>query len=360
MAANSEWYEKDYYKILGVDKSTTEKEIQKAYRKLAKQFHPDANPGSEEKFKEISAAYEVLGDDKKRKEYDAIRAQGPYVGHGSPSGTPGFNFKVDDLSDMFGGIFNRGKRNSPGPQRGGDLETDLGVSFAEAVDGVTATVNIVSEAPCQTCSGTGAAPGHSPQVCARCQGTGSVSDNQGFFSLSQPCPACQGRGYRVDLPCPTCYGKGTMPQNRQINVRLPPGVEDGQRIRVKQKGSPGKGGGPAGDLYVVVRVARDLRFGRRGADLTTIATISFPEAVLGTNIVVPTLHSTVTLKVPSGTRSGQVLRAKGYGVAAHGRRTVAGDLLITVEVQVPKHLTDDQKKAVEDLARILPHPKENV
>ncbi len=350
MAASSEWYEKDYYKVLGVEKSATDKEIQKAYRKLAKQFHPDANPGSEDKFKEISAAYEVLSDETKRSEYDAVRAQGPYVG---APGAGGFNFKVEDLGDMFGGLFNRNRRTTAGPQRGADLETNLGVTFAESIDGVTATVNVLGEVTCQTCNGTGAAPGHAPQVCARCQGTGSINDNQGFFSFSQPCPACHGKGYRVDLPCPSCQGKGTVAQNRQINVRIPPGVEDGQRIRIKQKGAPGKNGGPAGDLYVVVRVTPDPRFGRRGRDLTTTAWVSFPEATLGGNVAVPTLHSSVTLRVPPGTKSGQVLRAKGYGVPAHGKHTATGDLLVTVEITVPKNLSADQKKAVEDLGRIL-------
>lgn len=355
MATNSEWFEKDYYKILGVDKAASDKEIQKTYRKLAKQFHPDANPGSEEKFKEISAAYEVLGDSTKRSEYDAVRAQGPFVtrtGQGAPGG---FNFKVDDLGDMLGGLFNRGRRPSQaGPQRGSDLETGFTVSFADSIEGVTAAVVVVGEVTCKTCHGTGASPGSAPQQCARCQGTGSVNDNQGFFSFSQPCPACHGRGYRVDLPCSTCQGRGTQSQKRQINVRIPPGVEDGQRIRIKQKGEPGKNGGASGDLFVVVKVERDSRFGRRGNDITTVTQITFPEAVLGSTVEVPTLHSKVKLRVPEGTKAGQILRAKGYGVAPHGRRTVPGDLLVTIEIVIPKHLSDEQRKAVEDLARILP------
>lgn len=355
MAANSEWFEKDYYKILGVDKNAGVKDLQKAYRKLAKQFHPDANPGSEEKFKEISVAYEVLGDQKKRAEYDAIRAQGPYVTRGAPANQGGFNFKVDDLGDLFGGLFNKGRKPSQAsPQRGGDLETTLTVSFAESIDGVTATVFVTGDVKCATCHGTGAAPGSAPQQCARCQGTGSVSENQGFFSFSQPCPACHGRGYRVDLACSVCHGRGTQVQKRQVNLRVPPGVADGQRIRIKQKGEPGANGGATGDLYVAVKVERDPRFGRRGNDITTATQVTFPEAVLGTTIQVPTLHSTVKLRVPEGTKAGQILRAKGYGVAPHGRRTVAGDLLITVEIAVPKNLSAEQKKAVEELARILP------
>ncbi|MDA8396372.1 MAG: molecular chaperone DnaJ [Actinomycetota bacterium] len=353
MAASSEWYEKDYYKILGVSSSATDKEIQKAYRKLAKQYHPDANPGSEDKFKEISAAYEVLGDGKKRSEYDAVRAQGPFMGQGRGGAPGGFNVRMEDLGDVFGGMFGRGgRRGGSGPQRGADLETTLGLSFADAVDGVTATVNVAGDATCATCHGTGAAPGTSPQVCARCQGTGSVNENQGFFSFSSPCPACHGRGVRVDTPCPTCHGTGTTVQNRQIGVRIPAGVEDGQRIRIKQKGAAGRNGGPAGDLYVVVKVATDPRFGRRGRDLTTTVRVSYPDAVLGTTIVVPTLHSKVTLKVPAATRSGQVMRARGFGVPAQGKHA-AGDLLVTVEIDIPKSLTAEQRKAVEELAKLL-------
>ncbi len=358
MAANSEWFEKDYYKILGVEKSATDKDLQKAYRKLAKQFHPDANPGSEEKFKEISVAYEVLGDPKKRSEYDAIRAQGPFVSRGGMPPQGGFNFKVDDLGDLIGGLFNRGRKpNQAGQQRGGDLETTLSVSFAESIEGVTAAVVVTGETPCSACHGTGAAPGSAPQQCARCQGTGSVNENQGFFSFSQPCPACHGRGYRVDLACPACQGRGTQTQKRQINVRVPPGVIDGQKIRIKQKGQPGQNGGPAGDLYVTVKVGSDQRFGRRGNDLTTVVQITFPEAVLGTTIQVPTLNSKVTLRVPEGTKAGQILRVKGYGVAPHGRRTVAGDLLVTIEIVVPKNLSAEQRKAVEELARVLPEKR---
>ncbi len=353
MAASSEWYEKDYYKILGVSSSATDKEIQKAYRKLAKQYHPDANPGSEDKFKEISAAYEVLGDGKKRSEYDAVRAQGPFMGQGRGGAPGGFNVRMEDLGDVFGGMFGRGgRRGGSGPQRGADLETTLGLSFADAVDGVTATVNVAGDATCATCHGTGAAPGTSPQVCARCQGTGSVNENQGFFSFSSPCPACHGRGVRVDTPCPTCHGTGTTVQNRQIGVRIPAGVEDGQRIRIKQKGAAGRNGCPAGDLYVVVKVATDPRFGRRGRDLTTTVRVSYPDAVLGTTIVVPTLHSKVTLKVPAATRSGQVMRARGFGVPAQGKHA-AGDLLVTVEIDIPKSLTAEQRKAVEELAKLL-------
>ena len=353
MAASSEWYEKDYYKILGVSSSATDKEIQKAYRKLAKEYHPDAHPGSEEKFKEISAAYEVLGDAKKRSEYDSVRAQGPFMGQGRGGGPGGFNVRMEDLGDVFGTMFGRGgRRTGHGPQRGSDLETALGLSFADAVDGVTTSVNVAGDAACATCHGTGAAAGTSPQVCARCQGTGLVNENQGFFSFSSPCPACHGRGVRVDTPCPTCHGSGTTVQNRQISVRIPAGVEDGQRIRIKQKGAAGRNGGPAGDLYVVVKVAPDPRFGRKGRDLTTTARVSYPDAVLGTTIVVPTLHSKVTLKVPAGTRSGQVMRARGYGVPAQGKHQ-AGDLLVTVEIDVPKNLTAEQRKAVEDLGKLL-------
>ncbi|CAG4934090.1 MULTISPECIES: molecular chaperone DnaJ [Acidithrix] len=358
MSANSEWYEKDYYSILGVDKSASEKDIRNAYRKLAKAYHPDAHPGSEEKFKELSSAYEVLGDAKRRSEYDSFKDQSPFMprtGGGGGGSEPGFNFKVEDLGDVFGGLFNKGRRNpTAGPQRGSDVDTSLSITFIESIEGLTTSVNVIGEAQCRTCHGTGAAPGSSPVVCARCQGSGSVNENQGFFSFSQPCPACGGRGLRVDLPCNSCQGTGTVPSNRKLNVRIPAGVEDGQRIRLKQKGGPGRNGGPSGDLYITIKVGADPRFSRRGNDLVTTSKISFPQATLGTDIVVPTLRSSVKLRVPAGTKSGQVLRAKGYGVAPSGRRITPGDLLVTIEIVIPKNLSDEQRKLVEELARILP------
>ena len=364
MAPQREWFEKDYYQVLGVPESATEKEITRAYRQLAKQYHPDANPGSEDRFKEISAAYDVLGDADRRKEYDEVRRLGPlganFGGGAGPGAAPGsgYTFRFEDaegeggiggLGDLLGGIFGRGGRSSrgAGPQRGHDLEADLHLSFQDAVEGVTTTVNVAGDAPCHTCHGMGAAPGTSPTVCPRCGGRGVLDDNQGLFSFSQPCPTCGGRGVRIETPCPTCGGTGAEVRARQVKVRIPAGVEDGQRIRVKGRGGPGRNNGPPGDLYVIVRVAPHELFGRRGRDLTLTVPVTFSEAALGSTVKVPTLHGPVTLRIPAGTPSGRTLRVRGRGVKS-GKST--GDLLVTIEVAVPARLTDAQKEAVEALA----------
>ncbi|HZU73920.1 MAG TPA: molecular chaperone DnaJ [Acidimicrobiales bacterium] len=357
MAPQREWFEKDYYKVLGVSATATDKEITRAYRKLAKQYHPDANPGSEERFKEISAAYDVLGDADRRKEYDEVRRLGPLGGFATGNGRQGSpfggSFRVDDLSDLLGGIFGRGNRGqrTSGPARGTDLEAELHLSFQEAVDGVTTSVNVVSDAACHACSGSGAAPGTQPTVCSACGGRGVTEDNQGLFSFSQPCPACGGRGVRVEKPCPTCRGTGVERRPRQIKVRIPTGVEDGQRIRLKARGTPGRNGGPPGDLYVTVRVEPHRLFGRRGQDLTLTVPVTFSEAALGADITVPTLDSTVKVRIPAGTRSGRTLRVRGRGVRTDKG---AGDLLVSVEVVVPQHLSDDQRRAIEALAQLSP------
>jgi molecular chaperone DnaJ len=358
VAPQREWFEKDYYKILGVSDTASDKEITRAYRKLAKQYHPDANPGAEDRFKEISAAYDVLGDAARRKEYDEVRRLGPvgnpFAGAGR-AGREGFStsFRVDDLSDLLGGIFGRGGRGRAGgggpsgPQRGVDLEAELHLSFDDAVGGVTTTVNVTSDVACSTCGGTGAAPGTSPVICSTCGGRGVVNDNQGLFSFSQPCRDCAGTGMRVETPCPTCRGRGVERRARQVKVRIPAGVEDGQRIRIKGRGGVGANGGPSGDLYVVVHTDRHKLFGRQGKNLTLTVPISFPEAALGATITVPTLEKSVVLKVPAGTRSGRTFRVKGHGVPASNG---AGDLLVTVEVAVPQKLSEAEREAIEALA----------
>jgi molecular chaperone DnaJ len=357
MPPQREWYTTDYYKALGVSENATEKELRRAYRKLAKQYHPDQNPGSEERFKEISAAYDVLGDPDKRKEYDEVRRLGPLRGLGGFGGAdaPGngnFSFRIDDLSDIFGGIFGRGRSTrtsgGTGPRRGQDLEAELHLSFAEAVEGAVTTVNVISGARCSTCGGSGSRPGTMPVVCQRCNGLGVLNDNQGMFSLSTPCPDCQGRGTRVVDPCPACQGSGLEQRQRQVKVRIPAGVEDGQRIRVKGRGGPGANGGPAGDLFVTVHVTPHELFGRKGRNLTLIAPVTFPEAALGAAITVPSLGGPVTLKIPPGTKQGQTFRVKGRGLKS-GSST--GDLLVTVDITVPSRLNDDQRKAVEALAK---------
>ena len=363
MAPQREWFEKDYYKTLGVPSSATAKEITSAYRKLAKKHHPDTNPGDDELFKEISAAYDVLGDADKRKEYDEVRAMGPAASGfpgGGGFGGGGGGFRVDDsadFGDLFGGLFGRGRRGGQqaGPQRGADVETELHLTFEDAVRGVTTSVNVTTDARCHTCSGSGSAPGTRPDTCPRCGGTGSLQDNQGLFSLSQICPQCSGRGTIVTHPCPTCSGSGVEHRNRSVKVRLPAGVEDGQRIRVKGRGAAGRGGGPSGDLYVIVRVGRHNLFGRKGRNLTLSVPVGFAEAALGTTLTVPTLDDPVTLRVPDGTPSGRTFRVKGRGVPG-GKKSPTGDLLVTVEVDVPAELSDEQRDAVEALAKVIEPP----
>jgi len=361
VAAQREWFEKDYYKELGVVSTATDKEITRAYRKLAKQHHPDANPGSEERFKEISAAYDVLGDPEKRKEYDEVRAHGPVGGFGAPGGGTFRMEDMGDLSDLFGGLFGGGRTTrTRGPQRGADMEAQLHLSFEDAVHGVTTSVNVPQEVRCSNCRGSGAAPGTSTHACPRCGGTGSLNDNQGLFSLSTVCPDCVGRGTLFDTPCPVCRGTGTEQKVRSVKVRIPAGVEDGQRIRVKGRGAPGQGMAPAGDLYVVVHVATHQVFGRTGRNLTLGVPVTFPEAALGTTITVPTLDGKVTLKVPAGTPRPRTRSTRPDCVPGGSGRNGSkpGDLLVKVEVQVPTALTDEQRAAVESLAAVTePAPR---
>jgi molecular chaperone DnaJ len=276
------------------------------------------------------------------------------AGAGGPGGQ-GFSatFRTDDLSDLLGGIFNTGgrgrgrARTATGPRRGEDLEAELHLSFDDAVNGATTAVNLTSDVACSTCGGTGAAPGTSPVICSTCGGRGVINDNQGLFSFSQPCRDCSGTGMRVEIPCPTCRGSGAERRARQVKVRIPAGVEDGQRIRIKGRGGVGANGGPPGDLYVVVHTDRHEIFGRQGKNLTLTVPLSFPEAALGATITVPTLEKPVMLKIPAGTKSGRTFRVKGRGVPASSG---AGDLLVTVEVAVPQQLSDAEREAIEALA----------
>ncbi|GHE66588.1 molecular chaperone DnaJ [Streptomyces vinaceus] len=371
--STKDFVEKDYYKVLGVPKDATEAEIKKAYRKLAREFHPDANKGdasAEERFKEISEANDILGDAKKRKEYDEARAlfgnggfrPGPGGGGGS------FNFDLGDLfggtqqgaggaggfgggglGDVFGGLFNRGGAGAGTrvqPRRGQDIESEVTLSFTEAVDGATVPLRMSSQAPCKACSGTGDKNG-TPRVCPTCVGTGQVSRGSGGgFSLTDPCADCKGRGLIAETPCDVCKGSGRAKSSRTMQVRIPPGVSDGQRIRLRGKGAPGERGGPAGDLYVVVHVGSHPVFGRKDDNLTVTVPVTIAEAALGAEIKVPTLNGpSVTLKLPPGTPSGRTMRARGKGaVRKDGTR---GDLLVTVEVAVPAELSDKAREALE-------------
>ena len=355
-----EWFEKNYYKTLGVDEKASAKEITKAYRKLARELHPDANPGdtaAEERFKEVSAAYDVVGDEEKRAKYDEVRRLGPMAGgFGGPGGAPGggFNVGFDDIGDLLGGLFGRGgrgPRGGPQPhtrgQPGADLEADLTLDFDDAVKGLETTITLTSEATCHTCAGTGARPGSKPEPCAACKGRGIQDENQGLFSFSRPCAACGGRGSIITDPCTTCRGIGVEVRPRDVKVRIPAGVKTGQKIRLKGRGGPGRAGGPPGDLYVRVKVADHPLFGRAGNDLTIDVPITFAEAALGADVKVPTLDADpVTIRIPPGTATGKTFRLRG--------KAGAGDLLATVVVPVPGSLTDEQRKAIEALAAASP------
>ena len=371
-----EWFEKDYYHTLGVAKNASASEIKKAYRKLAQRFHPDANPGNEEaeeRFKEISGAYDVLGDEEKRKQYDQVREMassgfgsgaGPGGFPGGPGGFPGGSGgfpggvryeqvnvgdmgDIGDLGDLFGMFTGRGaSRGRRTEQRGDDLETEVGISFDEAMRGATMPVRIKGRAPCGTCGGSGAEPGTIPIACPQCGGRGSVSVNQGLFQIAQPCPRCRGVGRIVEHPCKTCAGSGGVRSTRSLQVRIPPGVKDRARIRLAGRGEAGPAGAKAGDLYVQVNVAPHPFFGRKGSDLTLELPLSYSEAALGGNVKVPTLNGAVTLKIPSGTQPGRTFRIRGKGAP---KRSGAGDLLVTVEVAVPAKLTKQEKELLKQL-----------
>ncbi|MET9413345.1 molecular chaperone DnaJ [Streptomyces klenkii] len=366
--STKDFLEKDYYKVLGVPKDATEAEIKKAYRKLAREYHPDANKGdakAEERFKEISEANDVLADPKRRKEYDdarALFANGGFRPGPGGAGGGSFNFDLGDLfggaqggggtggfggglGDVFGGLFNRGATRTQ-PRRGQDIESEVSLNFTEAVDGATVPLRMSSSAACKACSGTGDKNG-TPRVCPTCVGTGQVSHGSGGgFSMTDPCPDCKGRGLIPENPCDVCHGSGRAKSSRTMQVRIPAGVFDGQRIRLRGKGAPGERGGPNGDLYVVVHVGTHPVFGRKDDNLTVTVPVSFPEAVLGGEIKVPTLGGPpVTLKLPPGTPNGRTMRARGKGaVRKDGTR---GDLLVTVEVTVPKDLGDKAREALQ-------------
>jgi molecular chaperone DnaJ len=359
-----DYVEKDYYAALGVSKDASAAEIKKTYRKLAADLHPDRNPSGEERFKEVSEAYDVLSDPAKRKEYDEAREL--FAGGGPRFSGGGFD--VNDLfggraggpgggsfSDLFGGVFG-GRQNGrrTAPRKGADLETSTTLSFLDALRGTTVSLRLATEGACDTCRGSGAAPGTSPQTCPVCRGQGLVNRNQGAFAFAEPCTHCRGMGQVIETPCPTCHGSGAQTKDRTITVRIPAGVADGQRIRLAGKGSPGS---PPGDLFVRVAVAPHPVFGRKGNHLTVTVPISFAEAALGGDLVVPTVDGTVTLRVPPGTSSGRTFRVKGKGVP---QKKAPGDLLITVEVKVPTQLSDAEREAIEAYAAVAQPVREEV
>ncbi|RJQ55577.1 MAG: molecular chaperone DnaJ [Actinobacteria bacterium] len=363
---------KDYYKILGVAKNATEKEIKSAYRKLARKHHPDANPddkSAEEKFKEISEAYEVLSDPKKRQAYDAgpqFFTQGP--GGAGPFGAGGFSFDIGDLFggaqgarggtadfssifDIFGGGARTGAR-STAAQRGRDLEYAVQLSFDEALKGVTTKINVQREGACPTCHGSGAKPGTSPVTCPTCGGRGAIAQDQGLFSLSRTCPQCMGTGRIIQEPCPTCKGSGHVAEMKKVTIKIPAGVADRSKLRFPGKGEAGSHGGPAGDLFVVVNVGPHPYYKRKGADILLDVPVTYAEAALGSRIEVPTVDGRVKLRVPAGTQSGKVFRLKGKG-APKLKGAGSGDMLVKVHIVVPQKLSGKAKSALETFDEVL-------
>ena len=360
--SNGDWVEKDFYKVLGVTKDASADDIKRAYRKLARLNHPDSNAGdnaAEERFKSISEAYSVLSDPEKRKTYDEQRALFGSGGFRFPrggTGTGGTTFDLGDLfgqgngglGDILGGIFTGGgrTRSSAQPRRGADVEAEVTISFDQAVDGVTVPLRMTSDAACPACSGTGARSGTLPKVCPTCQGTGMQATSQGgVFAMTEPCRDCRGRGLIVEDPCPVCHGSGRGTSSRTMRVRIPAGVSDGQRIRLRGKGAAGERGGPAGDLYVTVHVEPHPLFGRSGHNLTLTVPVTFEEAALGAEVKVPTLGGApVTVRIPPGAPNGRTFRVRGRGIPR--RDGTRGDPLVTVDVVVPKQLDDSARDAL--------------
>ncbi|WP_333618573.1 DnaJ C-terminal domain-containing protein [Dietzia sp.] len=363
--SQSEWVDRDYYADLGVSKDADQNEIRKAYRKLARESHPDSHPGdtaAEEKFKKVSTAYDVIGDEAKRKEYDEIRSlaasggygyggRGGFGGHAGAGGAA--DFDVSDLfgaagaaggaggaggfGDIFGGLFNGGGRGaSPGGRasnRGENIETSVTIGFRDAALGKPVEISFTAPSTCNTCSGSGARPGTSPRTCRTCQGAGYINRSQGPFGFSEPCPECGGAGTVIDDPCPECRGEGTTMRTRHFTVKIPAGIEDGKRIRLSGKGQAGFRGAPAGDLFVTVHVRQDKVFSRDGNDLLLDVPVSYPELVQGTKVSIPTLEGRVTVKVPENSKDGQVLRVRGRGIAP--AKGATGALRATLRVAMP-------------------------
>jgi molecular chaperone DnaJ len=345
---------RDFYEALGVSKKASQEEIKKAYRKLARENHPDANPDdpkAEDRFKEIQEAYGTLSDPEKRKEYDA---RGMFAGFGPRGGGPGPGGFGADIGDIFSTIFSRG-RGPAGPEqgRGRDLETEVRLSFEQAMEGAQVSVTVPKQATCRTCGGSGAAPGTPPKVCPRCGGRGVDAQSQGFFSISQPCPECGGRGQVIEAPCPDCGGSGLTHQRKHYRVNVPPGVRDGTRIRLAGKGEDGPLGGPPGDLFVTTRVAQSPVFEQRAdGNLEVRVPISIAEAIEGATIEVPTLRGSKRIRIPPGTQHGSVQRLRGEGPPKPGGRS-RGDIRYRLEIEIPADLSSEQKKALGEFTKTL-------
>lgn len=361
---------KDPYEVLGVSKSASDDEIKKAYRKLARQYHPDRNPddaSAEERFKDVQTAYDLLSDPEKRRAYDTF---GSAAGRGFPPGGDrgGVRFEefdLGDIGDLLGGMFGGGfggrrRADARRPVRGEDLEARVRISFEDSLRGAQVRIPVEVDSPCSTCHGTGAAPGTSPVACPQCSGRGVISDSQGLFAFSQPCPRCQGNGTVIEKPCRTCRGAGRERTTKRYAVTIPAGARTGTKVRLKGKGEAGRNGGPSGDLIVVVEVEPSPLYERRGSDLVLDVPVTFAEAALGASVEIPTPDGPVSLKVPAGTESGKLLRVKGRG-APHLKGSGRGDLLARVRITVPKKLTKAEREALEGYRKVSrERPREEV
>jgi len=356
----------DHYATLGVGKKASQEEIKKAYRKLARRYHPDRNPDdkqSEARFKEIAQAYDVVGDPEKRKQYDS--GTGPFASGaaGGFGGFGNFDFDASSMGDILSNLFSgsasgRRVRTKPRPERGQDLEAQTTISFDQAVSGAQVPLSVPSASTCPTCRGTGAKPGTTPRVCPRCEGRGIETQGQGMFSISQPCSQCGGSGTIIEDPCPTCHGAGAVRTMKRYRVNIPAGVREGSRIRLPGKGEQGRNGGPPGDLYVITHVDPSPIFKRKGEHLEVEVPLTIPEALRGAEVQVPTLSGSKTLRVKPGTAHGTVARLRGEGPpkpgsAAKGASPARGDIHYRFTIDVPKELSSEQEKAVEELSKAM-------
>jgi molecular chaperone DnaJ len=359
--------QRDPYGVLGVDRKATQDDIKKAYRKLARQYHPDRNPDdpkAEERFKEIQSAYDIVGDADKRKQYDRggiFFGSGGRPGAGTTGGQGGFGGSEaggfgDILSNLFGGAKGgagqAGGRRTRG-ERGADLEAEVVITFEQAIEGTQVPLSVMASTACGTCGGTGAKPGTAPKVCPRCQGRGLESQGQGLFSISQPCTRCNGAGTIIEDPCPTCAGEGAVKTTKRYRVNIPPGVREGSRVRLAGKGEPGRHGGPSGDLFVITHVQDNPVFKRKGDNVEVEVPLTIPEAIRGAEVEVPTLHGSKRLRVPAGTHHGTVQRLRGEGPPKLGSTASRGDIHYRFVIDVPASLNSEQSEAVEKLSQVM-------
>ncbi len=361
--------QRDPYGVLGVDRKATQDDIKKAYRKLARQYHPDRNPDdpkAEERFKEIQSAYDIVGDPDKRKQYDRggifFGSGGRPGAGGGAGGQGGFGgFEAGGFGDILSNLFGGAKGGGTGPagsrrtrgERGADLEAAVTITFEQAIEGTQVPLSVVASTACGTCGGTGAKPGTAPKVCPRCQGRGLESQGQGLFSISQPCTRCNGAGTIIEDPCPTCAGEGAVKTTKRYRVNIPPGVREGSRVRLAGKGEPGRNGGPSGDLFVITHVQDNPVFKRKGDNVEVEVPLTIPEAIRGAEVEVPTLHGSKRLRVPAGTHHGTVQRLRGEGPPRLGSTASRGDIHYRFVIDVPASLNSEQSEVVEKLSQVM-------